>query len=132
MSLVEMPPRYADFTRAIAGSLHRNRVQLLAGTDAMGLPMALPGRSLLRELVLLTQSDLTPFEAIRTATVNPAKFLGQEHEFGTIAVGKRADLLLLERNPLEEVSAFDHPVGVMARGRWIPRETLHSLVSAMR
>jgi imidazolonepropionase-like amidohydrolase len=132
MSLVEMPPRYADFTRAIAGSLHRSGVQLLAGSDAMGAPLALPGRSLLRELALLTRSGLTPFEAIRTATVNPAKFLGREHEFGTIAAGKRADLLLLERNPLEDVSAFDQPVGVMARGRWMPRETLHSLLSALR
>ena len=132
MSLVEMPPRYADFTRALAGSLHRSGVPLLAGSDAMGAPLALPGRSLLRELALLTQSGLTPFEAIRTATVNPARFLGQEHEFGTIAVGKRADLLLLERNPLEDVSAFEQPVGVMARGRWIPRETLHRLLSALR
>jgi imidazolonepropionase-like amidohydrolase len=132
MSLVEMPPRYADFTRAITGSLHRSGVQLLAGTDAMGAPLLLPGRSLLLELALLVDSGLTPFDAIRTATVNPSQFLGRNEEFGTIAVGKRADLLLLERNPLEDVAAFNHPLGVMVRGRWLPREKLQSLLSALR
>jgi imidazolonepropionase-like amidohydrolase len=94
--------------------------------------MILPGRSLLRELTLLTRSGLTPFDAIRTATVNPSQFLGMDKEFGTIAVGKRADLLLIERNPLEDVAALNQPLGVMVRGRWLPRETLQSLVSALR
>ena len=131
MRVIEVSPRYAEFTRAIAGSLHRNGVQLLAGTDAMGIPMVVPGSSLLRELDLLRQSGLTPYEAIRTATVNPARFLGKEKEFGTIAVGKRADLLLLDRNPLQSLAAFSRPVGVMVRGRWLPRETLQKLLSAL-
>jgi imidazolonepropionase-like amidohydrolase len=132
MGLIEAPPRYAEFARAIAGSLHRNGVQLLAGTDAMGLPMAVPGSSLLRELYLLSQSGLTPYEVIRTATVNPARFLDMENEFGTITVGKRADLLLLEQNPLEDLSAFNQPLGVMVRGRWLPRASLQELLSALR
>ena len=131
MQLIEVPPRYAEFTRAIAGSLHRNGVQLLAGTDAMGIPMIIPGSSLLHELDLLQQSGLTPYEVIRTATVNPARFLGKEKEFGTITVGKRADLILLERNPLDDLSAFNQPVGVMVRGRWLPRESLQKLLSAL-
>jgi imidazolonepropionase-like amidohydrolase len=131
MRLIEVPPRYAEFTRAIAGSLHRNGVQLLAGTDAMGVPMAVPGSSLLRELNLLSQSGLTPYEVIRTATVNPARFLGKENEVGSIAVGKRADLVLLERNPLEDLSAFNQPVGVMGRGRWLPRARLQEALSAL-
>jgi imidazolonepropionase-like amidohydrolase len=131
MRLIEVPPRYADFTRAIAASLHRNGVQLLAGTDAMGLPMALPGSSLLRELHLLHQSGLTPYEVIRTATVNPATFLSKEKEFGSVAVGKRADLLLLEHNPLEDLSAFNKPIGVMVRGQWLPRARLQELLSML-
>jgi hypothetical protein len=132
MGMIEQPPRYAEFTRAIAGSLHRSGVQLIAGTDAMGIPMAIPGSSLLRELDLLQQSGLTPYEAIRTATVNPAAFLAKEQEFGTIAVGKRADLLLLEGNPLKDLSAFRRPIGVMVRGRWLPRDTLQDLLAALR
>ena len=62
----------------------------------MGFPLLTPGSSLHRELQLLVQSGLTPYEAVRAATVVPASFLGREGEFGTIAVGKRADR---PRNP---------------------------------
>lgn len=82
MSLVDVPPRYAEFTRALAASLQRGGVRLIDGTDAMGLPMVPPGSSLLRELGLLTKSGLTPFEAVRTATLHPSQFLGKDDEFG--------------------------------------------------
>jgi cytosine/adenosine deaminase-related metal-dependent hydrolase len=127
-----LPPRLAEFIRMVAGVFHRRGVLLLAGTDAMGVPLVTPGSSLVRELHLLQLSGLTPYEALRTATVNPARFLGQGAEFGTIAVGSRADLLLLDRDPLESVSALDRPAGVMARGRWLPRERLEELLSALR
>jgi N-acyl-D-aspartate/D-glutamate deacylase len=107
-------------------------VELLAGTDAMGLPMIIPGRSLIRELELLNRSGLSPYEAIRTATVNPAKFLGRDREFGTLAPSRRADLLLLDHNPLESLSALDRPAGVMVRGRWLPRDRLEEMLSALR
>ena len=127
-----VPPRLAEFTRTLTGTFHRHGVELLAGTDAMGLPMVVPGRSLVRELQLLNQSGLPPYEALRTATVNPARFLGEEKEFGAIAAGMRADLFLLERNPLETVSALDQPLGVMVRGRWLQRERLQEILSALR
>ena len=94
--------------------------------------MLIPGSSLVRELTLLQLSGLTPFETIRTATVNSAKFLGKENEFGTIAVGKRADLILLDGNPLEELSAFSEPLGVMVRGKWLSREHLDTLLAKLQ
>jgi hypothetical protein len=126
------PPRLPEFIRMVTGVFHRRGVLLLAGTDAMGVPLVAPGSSLVRELHLLQFSGLTPYEALRTATVNPAIFLGQDAEFGTIAVGARADLLLLDSDPLESVSALDRPAGVMARGRWLPRERLEEMLSALR
>ena len=129
---LDMPPRYSEYTRTIAASLHRNGVQLLAGTDAMGLPMVLPGRSLLRELQLINESGLSPYEVLRTATVNVAKFLGKEKEFGTIAVGRRADLILLSGNPLEDLGTLNEPLGVMVRGTWLPRDRLRDLVAQLR
>jgi imidazolonepropionase-like amidohydrolase len=98
----------------------------------MGLPMIIPGRSLIRELELLNRSGLSPYEAIRTATVNPAKSLGRDREFGTLAPSRRADLLLLDHNPLESLSALDRPAGVMVRGRWLPRDRLEEMLSALR
>jgi imidazolonepropionase-like amidohydrolase len=66
---------YHRFMRKVVGSLHRAGVPLLAGTVAMGVPLIVPGASLHRELQLLTESGLSQYEALRTATINPAVFL---------------------------------------------------------
>lgn len=95
----------------------------------MGLPLIAPGTSLHRELELPTESGLTPYEAIREATVAPAVFLRKENEFGSIGVGKRADLLLIEGNPLQSVAHLKELVGVMVRGKWLPSERLHQMLA---
>ncbi|RPI60826.1 MAG: amidohydrolase, partial [Lysobacterales bacterium] len=64
---------------------------------------------------------LTPFEALRTGTANPAEFFEASDEFGTIRPGLAADLLLVAGNPLEDVAALARPEGVMVRGRWLDR-----------
>jgi Amidohydrolase family len=121
--------RYDQFMKKVAGALHRAGVPLVVGTDAMGLPLIAPGTSLHRELELLTESGLTPYEAIRAATIAPAVCLHKDSEFGSIGVGKRADLLLLERNPLQSVAHLKQIVGVMARGKWLPSEYLHQMLA---
>jgi imidazolonepropionase-like amidohydrolase len=68
---------------------------------------------------------------MRAATVVPAGFLGKNKEFGTITTGKRADLLLVDGNPLEDVSRLRQPVGVMTRGRWFTRERLQQMLAAL-
>ena len=127
------PPgyRYTEFMKKVAGALHRAGVPLMAGTDAMGFPRIAPGASLHHELRLLTESGLTPYAALRAATVAPATFLRKQDEFGAIAVGKRADLLLVEGNPLDDIARLKQPAGVMARGRWFPREELQQMLAAL-
>jgi imidazolonepropionase-like amidohydrolase len=98
-------------------------VRLLAGTDAMN-PSVVPGFSLHDELRELVEAGLTPFEALRAATANPAEFLKAGKEFGTIAVGRRADLILVEGNPLDDVSNASRRMGVMLSGRWLPRSEI--------
>ena len=120
--------RLTGFEQKVAGMLHRRGVPIMAGTDAMGLPLVPPGSSLQKELQLLLASGLSPYEVIRSATVVPAAFLGRSNEFGTIAVGHRADLLLVAGNPLESLEPLKRPIGVMVRGRWLPRKTLDGLV----
>jgi len=115
--------------KKVTGALHRAGVPLVAWTDAMGLPLIAPGTSLLRELELLTESGLTPYEAIRAATVTSAVFLRKDNEFGSIGVGKRADLLLLEGNPLQGIAHLKQLVGVMVRGKWLPSEHLHQMLA---
>ena len=112
----------------IVGLMHRTGVRLLAGTDAPN-PYVFPGFSLHEELELLVQAGLTPLEALQTATVNPAKYLGKEKDLGTIEKGKLADLVLLEANPLENISHTQRINAVVVNGRYLPQETLRKLLT---
>ena len=89
---------------------------VLAGTDTPN-PFVVPGQSLHRELELLVRAGLTPKAALAAATREAAAFVGQGEVWGTIEPGKRADLVLLRRNPLESISATAEPVMVMVRGK---------------
>jgi imidazolonepropionase-like amidohydrolase len=116
-------PRLLDFGLTLTKRLHEAGVGLLLGSDDMN-PYIVPGLSLHEELGLFVRAGLTPFEALRTGTADAARFLHREREFGTIAVGRRADLLLLEANPLENVANARRRAGVMIRGHWFPESDL--------
>jgi hypothetical protein len=105
-----------SFSFERTGALNKAGVGLLAGTDA---PRAFvyPGFSLHEELALLVRSGLTPLEALRTATYNPANFLGALDSLGTIGVGKIADLVLLDGDPLKDIGNTKRISAVIANGR---------------
>jgi imidazolonepropionase-like amidohydrolase len=104
--------------------LHDAGVPLLLGTDA-GFYFVFPGRAVHEELrLLVVAAGLSPYQALRAATINPAVFLGLQGKSGVVAVGAAADLLLVEENPLEEVGHLSRRVGVMTRGRWLPQGEL--------
>jgi hypothetical protein len=113
------------------GAMQRYGVPLMLGTDTFGFPFCIPGKSAHDELRLLLESGLTPYQALQTATINPARFLGKENEFGTVSIGKRADLLLIEGNPLQDINRLQNPVGVMIRGRWLGGETLQQMLAPL-
>ena|SRR5688572_26665126 len=108
--------------------MHRTGVRLLAGTDILN-PYVYPGFSLHDELELLVEAGLSPLAALQTATINPAKFLGQEKVIGTVERGKLADLVLLEANPLENISHTQRINAVVVNGRYLPQETLRKLLA---
>ena len=116
--------RQMEMMKFMVGAMHRKGVPLLAGSDFPAVPGLEPGYSLHEELKLLVQSGLSPYEALRTATANPSKYLRAEDEFGTIAEGMRADLFLVGANPLEDINNLDQRVGVMFRGRWLTMEEM--------
>lgn len=102
----------------LVADLHAAGVPLLAGTDTPNGCLS-PGRSLHDELRLLVAAGLTPWDALRTATRGPAEFLGRVDE-GVVRPGAVASLVLLDRDPLQDVSATTTVRGVMLRGRWLP------------
>jgi len=115
-------------TLEIVGAMYRAKVGILAGTDILN-PYLYPGFSLHEELELLVEAGLTPFAALQTATVNAAKFFGQEKEFGTIEKGKLADLVLLEANPLDSIGNTQKIAAVVVNGRYLPKEALQRMLA---
>jgi imidazolonepropionase-like amidohydrolase len=111
--------------RKLLRALNDQGVPLMAGTDATEVgPIA--GFGLHQELKEFVQDGLTPYEALQTATTNPARYLRQSSEFGTIEAGKRADLVLLVGNPLNDISNTQNIAGVMVRGHWLDARELSS------
>ncbi len=95
----------------------------MAGTDSI-LPGIVPGFSLHRELKELVGIGLTPFEALLTATTRPFEYLGESDKAGTIEVGKRSDLVLIDENPFQDISNAAKVSGVLIRGRWLGTEEI--------
>ena len=116
---------------SITRILHEGGARLLLGTDTPKSTV-LPGFSLLDEVQNFREAGLTPYETIRAGTSDAAIFLHQENEFGTVAVGRRADLLLLAQNPLEDVKNVSKRVGVMANGHWFTEADLQKRLATLR
>jgi hypothetical protein len=113
----------------LTSAFHRAGVRLLAGTDTP-TPAMVPGFSIHDELQELVTAGLSPYEALKTATVNPAAFVRTSSEAGTIEVGKRADMVLLAGNPLENISKTRQIEGVFLNGKWYSKQTLKQLMRA--
>jgi imidazolonepropionase-like amidohydrolase len=109
-------------------ALHDAGVRLVAGTDTPN-PFLIPGFSIHEELKCLVDAGLTPYEAIRAATHDAADFVGALDEWGTLAKGQRADLILVTDNPLEDVSNISKQIGVMVRGRWFTKQDLDPMLN---
>jgi hypothetical protein len=122
-----------DFTRClqIVAAMRRANVQIMPGTDT-GDAHVLPGFALHDELALLVRAGLTPLEAIQSATINPARFLGMEATLGTIQRGKIADLVLLTANPLTDIRNTKKIDAVVVKGKLLRRENLNSLLGAVK
>jgi len=96
----------------IVGALHRASIPIVAGTD-----QAVPGHSLHRELELYVEAGFTPMEAIQAATLIPARVMRLDQELGTIQVGKRADLIVIDGDPLTEISNTRNVEFTISNGR---------------
>ncbi|MDB4917210.1 MAG: amidohydrolase [Gemmatimonadetes bacterium] len=119
---------FADTRKQIVRALHAAGAKLLIGSDSPQL-FLLPGYAALQEIDAFVDAGLSPYAALEAATRNPAEYLGTSAEVGTVVPGKRADLILLEGNPLEQVSNLRRLAGVMLAGRWVDGASCDALRS---
>ena len=124
-SVVDRIKNQHDFHLEIVTQLHKAGVPIICGTDA-GIGVTLPGFSIHKELAFYKEAGLSNYEVLKTATVNAAQTHSIMNQLGTIEVGKLANLLLVDNNPLMELSTLENPSSIFVKGRQINRKTLHS------
>lgn len=112
--------QYNLFQKPFTYEFYKKGGKLLIGTDAL-VPSTIPGFSLHEELGELVSSGLTPYEALRVSTTNPFEFLNELNSAGTIEPGKVANLVLLDKNPLQDISNTKKIAGVMTQHQWLPK-----------
>ena len=126
----DYPERIAELNRRMVVALHEAGAGILLGTDA-AQAYHLPGFAIHEELAYLAEAGLSPYETLEAGTRNAAAAMDKSDDFGTIEIGKRADLILLEANPLEDVSNVQKRIGVVVRGRWLTEAQLQSMLDGL-
>jgi imidazolonepropionase-like amidohydrolase len=115
--------QYSDWMLMMAGKVHKTGIPMMAGTDTP-IGFLTPGLSLHEELVVMTEAGISPSDALKAATVNPAKYFNLENELGSIKETYWADLLILDANPLEDIRNTQKIFGVIKQGRYYNQELL--------
>ena len=123
--------QWGPWVMETVGLMHEAGVPLLAGTDSPPILTYTPGLALHFELQALVQSGVSPLAALQAATLNPARFFDIENDLGSIAKGKYADLLLLEDDPLKDITNTRKIVSVLSRGHYLDRQALDNLFESM-
>tara|TARA_Y100001970_G_scaffold19212_1_gene21497 strand:- start:1528 stop:3036 length:1509 start_codon:yes stop_codon:yes gene_type:complete len=119
--------RYSNWLEEASGKLHKKNVPFMAGTDTP-IGYLIPGRSLHIELEVMVENGFSNLEAIRAATLNPATFFGLENKVGRIKNGYKADLVILNSNPLENIRNTQDISMVIKNGYLLSRKSLDSLM----
>jgi imidazolonepropionase-like amidohydrolase len=123
--------RFVEKELEVVNAMHRAGIPFLAGTDTPPGVYIFPGFSLHEELQRFVAAGFTPMEALQTATLNPAKFLGMEDRLGTIEKGKVADLVLLDANPLDDIRNTQNIAAVIVNGRYFSRADLDKMLAGV-
>ena len=123
--------RYIELRNKVLVGLHAAGAKLLIGPDSPQF-FLVPGFATHRELQSFVDAGLTPYQALEAATRNPGEYFAEtmktKRDFGTVEAGLRANLLLLDANPLQSVANLSKRAGVMVRGRWLPQNELSKML----
>jgi imidazolonepropionase-like amidohydrolase len=115
--------KFIGLRRQLLKEMEKQGVDLLLGSDAPQI-FNVPGFSIQHEMQAMADAGLSNYAILRSGTANPARFFGQEGEYGVVQEGSSADLILLSANPLEDIRNMQNPQGVMVRGQWMDRAFL--------
>jgi len=127
-AIVKLNRLQFDESVRLVGIMYRAGVPILAGTDAMN-PQCFPGFGIHEELALLVDAGLSPLAALQAATRNAAEFMGQLDRRGTIEVGKTADLVLLNKDPLADINNTRSIHALVLSGKLYPRAVLDAMLA---
>lgn len=127
----ESRAKYVYLRKKMTHELWKAGVPLMAGSDSPEW-FLVTGFSIHDELETFVKAGLTPFGALQTATINPATHLGINERTGTIEAGKEADLVLLERNPLEDIKNTRRIAGVFTAGKWYDKNMIDRMLEESR
>ncbi len=116
---------HAQLRQRLLSEMNKSRVKILMGTDAPQL-YSVPGFSIHRELEVMAEAGMSPYEILVSGTVNVGEYFSHKDDFGTIQKGQRADLILVKKNPLKDIAHLKDHSGVMVAGRWMSKEFIDS------
>ena len=122
------PQEQADFRTRILAEMNQAGVKILMGTDAPQL-FSVPGISIHRELPHMKNAGMSNFEILQSGTKNVGEYFADWDDFGTVATGQRADLILVNENPLDDLSSIQDHAGVMVQGKWYSRNMIDEILS---
>lgn len=125
----EAGARVIEVRRTVLKALQEEGARIVFGTDAPQI-FSVPGFSIHREIGIMAAAGMTPYEIVASATKNAAEHFGSD-EFGRVAVGARADLVLLDANPLDDAANVARQAGVMVRGRWMPKAEIQDRLAEL-
>ena len=117
--------RVIEVRKKVLKALYDAGVKIALGTDSPQT-FSVPGFSIHREMAIMVACEMKPYDVLRSGTRNVAEYFGTLRETGTVEPGKRADLILLEANPLDDVAHVARRAGVMVRGRWFPESEIQA------
>ena len=116
IEVTENAKKFDAWSLSLVNKMHKEGVKIIAGTDSP-IGYLTPGYSLHKELELLSEAGLSNMDVLRSATITPAEFFGMENQMGTIEVGKLADLVILDKNPLMSISNTQSIHRVIVKGQ---------------
>ena len=128
---IELATAHARNREIVLKALSDAGVGILMGTDSPQI-FSVPGFSLHAEMEAMARAGMSPYEILKSGTKNVGEYFQSQDSFGTVAIGRRADLILLNANPLIDVRNVAEQAGVMLRGRWLSRETIDARLAEIR